>query len=277
MKSLSPALRALILPLHPALNWEKLRLRNGNSKNTPGVESARRALQILLMFAEDRLNLTVDEVAKLYDISLPSAYRYMSLLRELHLVREGRHGAFVLTPRVLELAAAAERSIDLERAAQPVLDRLMTETGETAFILKRVRNEAVFVLSAQPDRALSISYRAGNTMPPLHTGAVAKVLLAYAPAQFRQNYLAKTIANAKEREYLAQKLDAIRASGFAESEAEVDEGIWGGAVPIRVGDAVVASLSVAGPAFRLDRKKRQAIRKLLTAAADEIATAITGE
>lgn len=244
-------------------------------KTTPGVESARRVLQILLMFSEDRLEVTIDDVAKLHDMSLPSAYRYMALLRELQLVQEARGGAFVLTPKIQELAAASERSIDLERVARPVLERLMLATNETAFILRRVRERAVFLFSAQPERALTLSFRGGNTTP-LHRGAVAKVLLAYAPGGFRQRYLTKNVSPDAESTRLQRELVEIQKNGFAESESEVDEGIWGGAVPIHVAGMAVASLSIAGPAFRIDADKRALIRRLLGEAAKEITALADG-
>lgn len=245
-----------------------------STKLTPGVDSARRALQILLMFGEEKLEITVDDVVNTYQISLPSAYRYLALLRELHLVQDGRQGGVILTPRLMELASAAERSLDLERVCQPVLDHLMNETQETAFVLKRVRDQALFVASAEPDRALTISFRAGKTMP-LHRAAVAKVLLAFAPASFRDTYLTKTIPDAKERAQMVRQLDEIMESGRAESLGEVDDGIWGCAVPVRVGDIVVASISIAGPAFRIDERKRARVRKLLVEASREIMSSVS--
>jgi DNA-binding IclR family transcriptional regulator len=222
------------------------------------------------MFNEDQLELTIEEIAKQHDISLPSTYRYVSLLRELHLIQTGKRGGIMLTPRVMELSAAAEQSLDLEGIANPILDRLMMATGETAFMMKRYRNEAIFVVSAQPDRALTLSFRSGKSMPLTH-GAVAKVLLAFAPGGFRQNYMSQKIHSPKEREGLTKELDLICAQGFAETEGEVDEGIWGCAVPVRMGGVVVCAVSVAGPGGRFDTAKRQEVRSLLLQASKELA------
>lgn len=238
-------------------------------KLTPGVESARRAFQILFMFNEDKPELSVEDIAQQHSISLPSAYRYISLLREMHLVNTGPHGGIILTPRVMELAAAAEKSLDLESMVRPVLERLMSATGETCFLLRRHRKEAMFVMAAEPDRALALSFRSGNAMP-LTRGAVAKVLLAFAPSGFRQNYLSQSITSPKERTELAKELDTICENDMAESEGEVDDGIWGCAVPVRIGGMVIASLSIAGPGFRLSEEMRDEIRKLLREATVEL-------
>lgn len=240
------------------------------AKQTPGVDSARRVLEILFMFNEDQLEFTIEDIAKYHGISLPSTYRYVSLLREMHLIQTSKHGGIMLTPRVLELSAAAEQSLDLEGIANPVLNRLMLATGETAFMMKRYRYEAVFVVSAQPDRALTLSFRSGKSMPLTH-GAVAKVLLAFAPSGFRQNYMSQKINSPKERENLTKELALISSDGFAESEGEVDEGIWGCAVPVRIEGVVVCAISIAGPAVRFDAAKRGEVRQLLLEGSIEIA------
>lgn len=249
----------------------KLDVTELKQKLTSGVDSARRVLDILFMFNEDKLELTVEDISREHDISLPSAYRYISLLREQHLVQSGSGGGITLAPRVIELAAAAEQSLNLDGMAKPILDELMQETDETAFIMKRYRSEAVFVIASQPDRALTLSFRSGKSMP-LTRGAVAKVLLAFSPNGFRERYLQQLPMYKAQTAVLAAELEQIVAQGYAVSEAEVDEGIWGCAVPLRIGDAVVASLSIAGPAFRINDEKRLMIRDRLIRGAAKISS-----
>ncbi|WP_431220003.1 helix-turn-helix domain-containing protein [Leifsonia xyli] len=98
-------------------------------QRTKGVDSARRALQILLQFSQTKPELTVDELIEAHDISLPSAYRYISLLREMYLIEERTKGRYVLSPQILQLAQAAERTLDYRVEAQPILDQLREATG----------------------------------------------------------------------------------------------------------------------------------------------------
>ena len=234
---------------------------------TPGVESARRALKILLSFSEDRPELTVDRLAAEHGISTPSAYRYIALLRELYLVEERAKGAFVLAPTILRLFAAAESSLDITAAAKPVLDRLRDETGEAALVMRRVHDAAVCVAIANPNRALTLSFVPGQRMP-MFGGAGAKVLLAGMTVQERKSLLDSLPA--KRRNELSAAVDEIRESGFAESEAEVDEGVWAVAAPIIVDGKTVASLSIASAAFRTSVESRDRIRRLVQDAAMEI-------
>jgi DNA-binding IclR family transcriptional regulator len=234
---------------------------------TPGVESARRALTILLSFSEEQPELTVDRLAAEHGISTPSAYRYISLLRELYLVEERTKGTFVLAPTILRLFAAAESSLDITAAAKPVLERLRDETGEAALVMRRVHDAAVCVAIENPNRALTLSFVPGQRMP-MFGGAGAKVLLAGMPAQERTSLIASLPAQRQGE--LADAVELIHEAGFAESEGEVDEGVWAIAAPILVGGKTVASLSVATAAFRTAPESRGRIRDLVQEAAVEI-------
>lgn len=245
-------------------------------ERTPGVESARRVLMILLMFNEDKPELTVDDVMEAHGISQTSAYRYLSLLRELRLIQLRTRGTYVLTPRVHRLAAASEDAVSLEHAAMPTLRKLSELFHETAFMMRRARNEAVFVASSEPDRALALSFRAGSASL-LHRGAVAKVLLAHSSHRFQRAYIDRYVGDSFERERMMNEMEHIRVVGYSESVAEVDEGIWGGAVPVLLEDTVIASLSVAGPEFRILAASRSQIIDQLKAGAKEIARAYESE
>lgn len=109
---------------------------------------------------------------------------------------------------------------------------------------------------------------------PLTHGAIAKVLLAFAPASFRTNYITQTITSPQQRIHLSAELDEICTMGYAQSEGEVDEGIWGGAVPVRIGGIVNYSISIAGPSLRFDQKKRSEVRFLLTEASKQLTASV---
>ena len=72
-----------------------------------GPESARRALEMLFCFRRDRPVATVKQLASELDLPLPSAHRYVALLRSQGLVTESDRGHYHLTHRVVLLAEAA--------------------------------------------------------------------------------------------------------------------------------------------------------------------------
>lgn len=228
------------------------------TQRTKGVDSARRALQILLQFSESKPELTVEDILEVHEISLPSAYRYVSLLREMYLIEERTKGVYVLSPEILQLASAAERTLDYRVEAQSVLDVLSAETGETALYLRRLNEAAVCLAISESDHAITISFQPGHVMP-LHRGAGARTLLAGFTKARRVQYLNRLDPplSAAARERLIAELDQIRADRFAISTGEVDEGVWACAAPVHARSHLVGAISVAAPAYRVDGKRDQ--------------------
>ena len=227
------------------------------SNRAKGVDSARRVLQILLSFTESSPEITVESISTRFGISVPSAYRYISLLRELYLIEESGRGAYSLTPQVFRLAAVAESSLDVGTIGMPVVNRLVDETHETVLILRRIGDSAVCVASSIPDKQATISFKPGQLMP-LHRGAAAKVLLAATPLEKQRKYLGKLEDRLGEErvERLREELALVRKQRYAISSAEVDEGIYAVAAPIVVEGRTLAALSIAGLEFRLSDERR---------------------
>jgi DNA-binding IclR family transcriptional regulator len=229
-------------------------------QRTKGVDSARRVLEILLQFSQSKPELTVDEILDVHGISLPSAYRYLSLLREMYLIEERGKGSYVLSPEILQLAQAAERTLDYRVEAQPVLDGLAASTGETALYLRQLNDAVVCLAISESDHAISISFQPGHVMP-LHAGAGAKVLLAGFTKARRTQYLDRLDPPLEPaaRERLENELTALRDSRFAVSEGEVDEGLWACAAPVYARGQLIGTVSVVAPAYRVDEEARASI------------------
>ncbi len=240
------------------------------TQRTKGVDSARRALQILLRFSESRPELRIDELLEEHDISLPSVYRYLSLLREMYLIEERNKGTFVLSPQILQLARAAEQTLDYRHEAQPLLDRLTDQTGETSLYLRRINDAVVCLAIAETEHAISISFQPGHIMA-LHAGAGAKILLSDYSATKREQYLdrCQPPLTKAARERLAKELERIRVEDFAESHGEVDNGVWACAAPVRSRGSLVGVISVVAPEYRTgDEKKEEVSRRVREAAAE---------
>lgn len=246
------------------------------AQRTKGVDSARRALQILLQFSENAPELTVDNILEAHDISLPSAYRYISLLREMNLIEERTKGSYVLSPQVIKLSRAAEQSFDYRGQVQPVLDRLRDSTGEAALFLRRLNDNAVCVAIAEADHAIRLSFQPGSLMP-LHGGASAKILLAAYSKPKRAAYLDRLqppLSDA-DRARIEGELNEIRTTGTARSAGEVDEGVWAAAAAVRVHGKLVGAVTVAAPGYRVDEAKRDEIEAAVNTAAHELERGLT--
>lgn len=238
---------------------------------TPGVDSARRVLQVLMLFSGDEPSLSVDQIARRTEIPTQSVYRYISLLREMGLASEHSHGRYALSPRTLALGRAAEHAYADSATMHEGLERLAKSTSETALVMRQLGDSAVCSDLVETTKAVKLSFTLGHLMP-LHRGAGAKVLLAWTSRDWAERYLRRSqpdVTQAQLHERLFE-LQSIREQRWAESRGEVDEGIWACAAPITNGDRLIASITVAGPQFRIGSAEAARIRTAVSQASREL-------
>lgn len=250
------------------------------TRRIDGVESARKALHLLLWFDESHVEASVEELAAATEMPLSSAYRQVALLRELGLLEAGARGRYRVSARVYGLTRAADAAGGLIVRARPILHRLVGLTGETASLVRLLGDAAVAVDQVDTDPPVRLAYAPGRTMP-LTAGAPAKMLLASLPASTRVAYLDRLSrldpGFAGRREAWAGELAAARRQDWAESFGEVDPGLWGIAAPVRQAGHVIATLSVAGPVDRLDAARRKQAISLCREAAGDLTAALAAD
>lgn len=240
------------------------------SRRTPGVESARKALQVLLCFDGTRPRAAVPALAKAAGLPLSSTYRHLALLREMGLVEEEGGGLYRVTPRVHALARAADQASPLVVAARPFLERLAAETNSTAVLFRLMGDVCLAVDAVEPKKPVHLSGVSGRSFP-LHRGAPSKLLFASLPATVRNAYLDRIEradpAERGRRRAREAELAQIRRRGWSESQGEVDPGMWAVAAPVSHQRRVIASLWLAAADKRLDAARRAALRDATCAAA----------
>lgn len=236
-----------------------------------GAESGRRLLSVLLCFTADRPLWTVPELSGELSMSSSMVYRYVALLREVGLVDSAGGGSYRITDRAVSLAGAAKAAgRPLAEAAADVLLRLRDEIGETVLVARRGGWRVFTVDRVESRKPVRLQFEPGQAMT-LHTGSLARVLLAAIPAAERDAYVAQLDPSVRSNGHLTpESLDAVLRDGWTESFEEVDEGIWGVAAPIRVGTETLGALGCAAPIYRNDAKKRALIRDLIVEGAADI-------
>jgi DNA-binding IclR family transcriptional regulator len=207
-----------------------------------------RGLRVFLTIA-DRGEIRADELAALLETPLSTIYRYLRTLAEFGFV-ERHEAGYRLGSRLHVIGAGAMVSAEaLIRAAEPVLAALAESTGETAFISRRIGLTAVSLAQRPSGQPLRVVAEPGAT-GALHVGAVALVLLAFAPDEIQRAALADVPDAASVR----SALEAIVDKGDAEDRGETFPGAWTFAVPVLLEDGIVAAIGVAAPLERADRR-----------------------
>ncbi len=224
--------------------------------------------------------LPLAEIGERTGLPQATVYRLVHALLHVGFLAPGeRRKHYVVGPRLLRLLCAAMPRGAVRQLAQPILEQLASDFGETAYIAKLEGAEVETLAVALPGSERQAFVQPGRSMP-FHAAASAKAILAFADDRLVDEVLAKPharyTARTKTTEHeIAAELATIRQQGFAVCDQELDPGVLSYACPVRIGGAgVVYSLGVVGFADRLGNSPSDAIVSSLKSAAEALSHAL---
>lgn len=147
-------------------------------------QSLERASAILSYFSVSRPVLTLQEITARSGLTRATAHRYVSVLRELNLLRlDPATNYYSLGSRIFTLAAAAAAGNPMVRIAGPFMEELVHDTNETA-VLTVWDGTAPVVLRVDDnsDRVVRVSIQTGIRLPTWNS-AHGRVFCTYLPAE----------------------------------------------------------------------------------------------
>ncbi|AUI51968.1 IclR family transcriptional regulator [Arthrobacter crystallopoietes] len=211
-----------------------------------------KAHALMRALASERVS-TSSRLTELLGEPVSSVYRMLATLIEAGWVEQlGHRGSYRVGSKMLSLSGKMLNSLDLRRAALPVLRSIHDATGETAFLCIRRNTRAVCIERIDGKRVNSRRLALGSSLP-LHVGAAPRALLAFEDQQAWEDYAGMLAQSAdsrfdvRSRSKFFSELTAIRERGYALSDDELTPGIAAVGAPIFDHRGhVVASLSVSG-------------------------------
>jgi IclR family KDG regulon transcriptional repressor len=242
------------------------------------VKSADRVLQIFDLIAA-KGPLTFSEVVAELELPASSTHNLLKTLTRrsyLFLDPEGRR--YHLGLRLWEVAQAYAASDSLPRLAQPIMDRVVEETGETVQLSRLDGIENVYLAISESPQPIKLVSAVGKRLYAHATG-LGKVLLAGLPeAEVRRRLAHATLPRLTantivDPEALLLALREIRARGYATDDEEYVIGCRCVAMPIRdARGSVVAAMSVSIPTPRFSEELVERIHHALAGAVEELSS-----
>jgi DNA-binding IclR family transcriptional regulator len=257
-------------------------MTEGRSRRIESAESGRnatadRAMDLLLLFSDQRYVLSAADVARELGLSRSTTYRYLQSLRSYGFLEEDEErGGFRLGPTVFELARVARKGLGLSEIALPVMRELAHRLDETVVLTRRVGRQVVTIERVESGSPLRLSYERGHVLP-IHAGASARVLVAFASDAEIDEILASTTLDRftdrtiTDPDDFRKELRKTRDRGYAVSRGEVDIGVIGVAAPILdAGGRPVAGLTAVTLEVRVGRERLRVMVEAVRKAAEEI-------
>ncbi len=244
------------------------------------LQSLERGIAVIQVFSRDHPSLTLSEVARMTGVTRATARRILLTLEELgHVRSDGRR--FSLTPRVLSLGWAYLSSLNLWEIAQPLMEELVEETGESCSAATLDLPDIVYVARVPTRRIMTIALGVGTRLPAYAT-SMGRVLLAALPEDELDAFLAGgrfealTEHTVTEPARLREIIGEVRGEGHALVDEELEIGLRSIAVPLTGADGrTMAALNVSAAAPRVDLDElRERLLPALRSTGEAISSAL---
>jgi IclR family acetate operon transcriptional repressor len=236
------------------------KLEHGAEPQETGIQSVRRALDILELLGQSEDAVGVSEIVAATGLAAGTVHRLLATLTSRgYIQRNTRTRRYCLGVKAFGLATATRER--LASLALPFLTELMRVGQETANLAILERNSTLYIEQVPAPRMLRSFTEPGNRVP-LHSSGTGKVLLAYQPARSvdfiieRIDLLRCTPTTITDASQLREELRSVRRQGYAVDYGEQEEGVRCLAAPVFGPDGeIFAALSLSGPAIRLEEKR----------------------
>ncbi|MGH3360706.1 MAG: IclR family transcriptional regulator [Nocardioidaceae bacterium] len=217
-----------------------------------GTQSIDRAAEVLSMVVRAEEPVSYTEVVEESGLARSTVSRLLQALERNGLLERGKDGRFRGGALFATYASRFDRVESLVAAAEPSLERIGEETGETVNL--GVPSGDTVVHAAQIDSTFVLG--AANWVEvevPPHCSALGKVMYAFDAIPMPRGKLEqKTSRTVTKRAELERELVEVRKLGYAVARGEFEEGLDAIAAPVHGPDGMVhAAIGVSGPSLRI--------------------------
>ena len=249
----------------------------GKQRSGSNLQSVERAIAILKSFSLEKPERGVSELSQEMGLHKSTVSRLMRTLEQGGLLsRNPKTERYRLGLDLLTLAAQVVSYMDIREASRAPLRGLAEACQETVFLSVLDAGEIVNLYQYIPFKhQIKSTGWVDRRMRP-HTTAAGKVLMAYLPPDELDLILEAGLERVAphtitDPDTLRRELSQVRAQGYATAQEELEEGLNAVAAPIweHTGQ-VMASIGVAGPAYRVTPSQFHALAAHVIETAMEI-------
>lgn len=237
------------------------------------LSSVRNAARLLKEFTGKEPELGVTELAERLDLGKSTVHRLLTTLMAEELIEQNQEtGRYRLGLAIHDLGGVAAGT-ELHAAVLMPMTELRNRTGETVQTGVLDGRQVVYVERLDSPNTLRLFVEVGRRNDAHCTGT-GKCLLSYQPPEKLDRLLANwelpahTEHTITDPLRLRRELKETRKRGYARNAHESEVGVVSVAAPIRNGgNEIVAAMSVAGPADRMEPVEEAVARAVVEAAA----------
>jgi IclR family transcriptional regulator, KDG regulon repressor len=242
------------------------------------VRAVDRALDILLCFTREEPARSLTQIAEAIHMSKTTVHRLLATLENKRfIIRDNSTGLYRLGLRFIEMASLVLQDAELHRWAQPYLQRLASQYGETVDLSILDGSHVIYLEVIESPQRLKLAAAVGQRLPAFFT-ASGKALLAYLPEEQTRKIISDNLAEASKNGPVSELIADLRITaerGYSISEQEYEDQINAVAAPIFDKDKnPIASIAIVGPSYRLSKDRLPALGEALCQMTQEISSEV---
>lgn len=241
-----------------------------------------KAFELLGLFSEREPELALGEISRRTHFDKATSRRLLLALAKHGLVEQNMDTRrYRIGPGVLRLAQVREATLPMKDIVQPILKRLVDDSGETAHFTVLSGSQLATIAMQESPRSNRVNMDLGEILP-LHATASGIVILAFQKGDKSEllsqlDLEAFTEHTLVDREQIKQAMQAARESGYVINFGYYEADVCSIAAPVfDPSSSVMGTLAVAAPKGRFTKENQSVIKTLLIAAAADLTGKIGG-
>lgn len=219
---------------------------------------------VIEALSEDPYEMTMSELSDVLDIPKASLWRILTVLRERgYIILDNKRHTYRLGFKLMYIGNTLLSGSHFRSLARDYLKRLARETGETAELDVRVRDQLVVADQVSGPNVVYLYSHPGSAMPYFHATAPGKVYLAHMERSRMRSAMKRlglprlTAHTIQDIERLEDEIDRVLIDGYAVDIEEMREDVGRVAAPVYDQSKTIRGcLAIVCPAFRLNEQDK---------------------
>lgn len=239
------------------------------------------AIEVLSMFTKENPSWGLRDLSKEMKVNHTIIYRILRTFEDRKiLIQNPDSKKYELGPGLAPLLAAYRIKNKMSDLILPIMEELSKETGESVFLTWKEGYEGVTVEIAESSSNIRFAVSKG-TRTPLYLGASTKSIMAFLSEEEQKGIIAQglkkmTEKSTTEKEKLLEDLKVIKERKWAYTEGEYSDDVFGISTPLFNSEGrIMASLTIAGPVYRINEENKKVILSMLLESTEKIAEIIS--
>jgi len=249
-----------------------------SSSKSSRLSSVAAAVRVLKCFSEVEPEIGISSLAKRLSLAKSTVHRLaVTLTSEGLLEQSPETGRYRLGINLFVMGALVRRRLDVSNMAQPFLNVLREQTGETIHLAVMNETNVLYLYNLESRQAIRMKSYIGTIKPAFCT-CEGRAIVAFGDPELMNKVLsaplvARTPGTQTDPAQLMKMLTEIRNHGYAIDDEESEQGMRGISAPLRdITGQVVAAIGIGGPSQRLTLKKLRGLAPVLLSTAEAIST-----